>query len=90
MRLRWTPEAADNLESIYNYLREHHPSFAEPTVRALYEAARSLRAMPERGRLGEISSTREFILPKLPYIIVYRINEDAVELLHIYHGAQNR
>jgi len=90
MRLRWTPEAAENLESIHTYLCEHYPSFAAPTVRILYEAVRSLRTFPERGRIGEIDETREFVLPRLPYIIVYRISADAVEVLHIYHGAQER
>ena len=39
MRVRWTPAAADDLEAIYTYLREHHPSFAHATIRKLYEAA---------------------------------------------------
>ncbi len=90
MKLRWTPEAAENLEYIYSYLCEHYPSFAESTVRALYKAVRSLRDLPERGRPGTLPATREFVLPRLPYIIVYRITEQAVEVLHIYHGAQDR
>jgi toxin ParE1/3/4 len=90
MKLRWTPEAAENLELIYSYLCEHHPSFAESTVRTLYNAVRSLRDLPERGRLGTLPATREFVLPRLPYIVVYRITEQTVEVLHIYHGAQDR
>jgi plasmid stabilization system protein ParE len=29
-------------------------------------------------------------LPRLPYIVVYRVKEKDVEILHIYHGAQHR
>jgi plasmid stabilization system protein ParE len=29
MRLRWTPPAAEDLESIKNYLEEHYPEFAD-------------------------------------------------------------
>jgi len=90
MRLRWTPEAANNLESIYLYLSENYPSFAESTIRTLYDAARSLRSLPKRGRPGVIPGTREFVLPRLPFIIVYRIEEQSIEILHIYHGAQDR
>ena len=90
MKLRWTPEAAADLQSIFSYLCRHHPSFAESTVRALYSAVQSLRDLPERGRPGRLPSTREFVLPRLPYLIVYRITEHAVEVLHIYHGAQSR
>lgn len=90
MRLRWTPAAAEDLESIYTYLSEHHPSFVQPTIRLLYDSARSLRNFTERGRPGTIPETRELVLPRLPYIIVYRVTDQVIEILRIYHGAQDR
>ena len=90
MRLRWTPLAASDLEEIHEYLSEHHPSFAQSTVRLLYDAVRSLRRFPERGRLGEAIGTRELILARLPYIIVYRTTHEIVEVVRIYHCAQDR
>jgi hypothetical protein len=38
MRVRWTVPAADDLQSIKNYLQENHPQFAEPTVRKFISA----------------------------------------------------
>ena len=38
MQLRWTQEAAADLERIADYLFEHTPGHAERLVRALYEA----------------------------------------------------
>jgi|GEM_PF-6917137 len=35
----------------------------------------------------EREGTREFV--KFPYVIVYRIKDEAIELLHIHHGAQD-
>ncbi len=32
MRIRWTPTAAADLQNIYDYLREHEPHLAKPTV----------------------------------------------------------
>jgi toxin ParE1/3/4 len=90
MRIRWTPAAAEDLEHIKNYLSEHLPQFAQSTVLELYEAVRSLKATPRRGRPGREEGTRELLLPRLPYIVVYRTKEQAIEVLHIYHGAQNR
>ena len=46
--------------------------------------------MPYRGRLGREGGTRELVIANLPYIVAYRITGDAVEVLHIYHGAQDR
>jgi plasmid stabilization system protein ParE len=43
MRVRWTIPAAEDLEGIKNHLERRHPRFAEPTVRTIYERARSLK-----------------------------------------------
>ena len=45
--------------------------------------------MPNRGRPGHRSGTRELLLSPLPYIVVYRVKDETVEILHIYHGAQD-
>jgi addiction module RelE/StbE family toxin len=90
MRIRWTRAAAEDLEHIKDYLTEHHPQFAHSTVIELYETIRSLKTSPRRGCLGREEGTRELVLSRLPYIVAYRIKEQAVEVLHIFHGAQNR
>jgi toxin ParE1/3/4 len=89
MRIRWTLPAVDDLESIKNYLQRHYPHFAEPTVRMIYQRIQSLKAMPNRGRPGHRTGTRELVLTPLPYVVVYSVKDDAVEVLHIYHGAQD-
>ena len=89
MRLRWTVPAAEDLENIRNYLANHYPHFAEPTVRAIYQRVRSLKTAPHKGRPGHRSGTRELPLTPLPYIVVYAVKPDAVEILHVHHGTQN-
>jgi len=89
MRIRWTIPAADDLESIKNYLQQHYPQFAEPTVRSIYQSVLSLKTSPYLGRPGHKSGTRELPLSPLPYVVVYSLRADAVEVLHIYHGAQD-
>ena len=90
MRIRWTPAAADDLEHIKDYLEKWHPRFAETTIVKLYETIRSLKSSPHRGRVGREEGTRELVFAPLPYIAVYRVKEHAIEVLHIYHGAQER
>jgi toxin ParE1/3/4 len=89
MRIRWTTPAAEDLESIKVYLARHYPHFAELTVRAIYKGIRGLRGFPHQGRPGHRPGTRELALSPLPYVVVYRVNSEAVEVLHIYHGAQD-
>ncbi|MBL8296044.1 MAG: type II toxin-antitoxin system RelE/ParE family toxin [Bryobacterales bacterium] len=89
MRLRWTTPAIDDLTQICDFTRER---FGEAQARraaiGLYEAADSLKAMPQRGRKGRKAGTREIIASNLPFIIVYRVGQDAVEILRILHGAR--
>jgi len=89
MRIRWTLPAADDFQNIKNYLQQNYPHFAEPTVRAIYQRIRLLKNSPGRGRPGHRSGTRELALTPLPYVVVYAVKAEAVQILHIYHGAQD-
>jgi len=82
MRIRWTPAAAADPEHIGNYLKYRHPLYRQPTLRKLYEAIRSLKESPHRGRLGREDGTRELLFP--------RVTEQSIEVLRIYHAAQDR
>jgi addiction module RelE/StbE family toxin len=90
MRIRWTPPAAADLQSISDYLKQHHPQYSQATMHKLYEKIRALKDAPYVGRPGAIEGTRELLFPPMPYIAVYRINGQTIEIWRIYHGAQNR
>jgi plasmid stabilization system protein ParE len=90
MRIRWTPAAAEDLRYINDYLQKHHPHYREATIRKLYLAIQSLKQLPYLGRVGREGGTRELLFPPLPYIATYRVKDEAVEVLRIYHGAQDR
>jgi toxin ParE1/3/4 len=90
VRLRWTPAAVADLQHISDYLKEHHPRYRQPTIRKLYEAVLALKKWPQRGRIGREEGTREFLFSPLPYVVVYRLTGPSVEVLRIYHTAQDR
>ena len=90
MRIRWTPAAAADLQHVSDYLKDHHPHYRQPTMRKVYAAIQSLREWPHRGRVGREEGTRELLFPPLPYIAVYRVKEQIIEVLRIFHGAQGR
>jgi toxin ParE1/3/4 len=90
MRIRWTPAAAADLQQISDYLKEHHPNYRQKTMRTLYETIHSLKDSPHRGRPGRHEGTREILFLPMPYIAVYRVREQSIEILRIWHSAQNR
>ena len=90
MRLRWTEPAALDLTSICDYLREHgSPELSRRVALSIYERIGLLSKYPEFGRTGRLPETRELVFAGLPYIAIYRIREDNIEILRILHGAQD-
>lgn len=88
MELRWTEEAATDLERIADYLFHHAPERAADLVGEIYEATTALLTFPYRGRPGRKDRTRELVLSPLPYIVIYRITGDVIHIARILHGAQ--
>ena len=88
MQLRWTQEAAHDLEHIADYLFEHAPANAEDMVREIYQAPAALLQFPHRGRPGRKQGTREMVLSVRPYIVIYRLSGEVVQVVRILHAAQ--
>jgi addiction module RelE/StbE family toxin len=89
MRIRWTPAAVADMKSISDYLKDHYPHYRQPTMRKLYEKIRALKNSPYLGRPGRIEGTREILFMPMPYIAVYRIRSQNIEVWRIYHTAQD-
>ena len=87
MRVRWTPEAADDLERICDYTASTDTERARRIAQTVAEGIASLRAFPNRGRPGRIDGTRELIFAPLPFVVVYEVHNE-VQVLRVLHGAQ--
>jgi toxin ParE1/3/4 len=89
MRLRWTSPAANDLYRIVERIQNDNPEAAAEVAKTLYEECGRLQRFPRSGRTGRISGTRELVFPGLPYIVVYQIKDEVIEVVRIYHGAQD-
>jgi toxin ParE1/3/4 len=89
MRIEWSTHAVSDLKAISEYIEQDRSlETANRVTRTIYEAVQSLRTMPLRGRHGRIEDTRELVVSRLPYIVVYRAFEERVLILNIVHGAR--
>lgn len=90
MRVRWSPDAVADLESIVEYIRQDNSAAAQRIGQTIYDRLSVLGRFPHAGRHGRVEGTREFPLPPLPFIVVYRVmtDEDIVEIVNVIHGAQ--
>ena len=86
-KIRWTVEASDQFVSLIEHIQEHNPDAAMSVAQEILGRVERLTDFPNLGRRGEVQGTRELSIP--PYVVVYRVAEDIVEVLHLWHGAQD-
>jgi toxin ParE1/3/4 len=88
-RVRWTKDAANDLEQIFQHIIPDNPTAARSVIRTITDGVGKLSVFPNLGRSGLVEGTREMVFASLPYVAVYRVKVDAVEILRVYHGAQD-
>ena len=88
MQIRWSAEAADDLESAIRLVLQDNPHNAQRVAQIIYDRIAALTTFPNRGRAGRVEGTRELVIVPLPFIAVYRVKDDFVEIVRVIHGAQ--
>jgi toxin ParE1/3/4 len=90
MRVRWTTDAADDLERICDYIAERRPDAARRVAQSVVERIGTLKTFPNLGRDGRVQGTREITFPPLPFVAIYEVLEKQGEVwvLRLLHGAQ--
>jgi toxin ParE1/3/4 len=89
MRIRWTDPAVRDFTHICDYIEKHGSRVAARRVALfLHNGIDLLAKFPEYGRTGRKPDTRELVFSGLPYLAVYRVHENTVEIVRILHGAQ--
>jgi toxin ParE1/3/4 len=89
MKVIVSPEARNDLRLIREYVSQDNPYAASRLAVELLLACDRLETFPERGRPGQRTGMRE-LTTVWPYVISYRVKEDAVEIIRIWHGRQER
>jgi addiction module RelE/StbE family toxin len=88
MRVRWTTDAADDLERICDYIAESRPESARRVAQSVVDRIGTLETFPHLGRPGRVQGTREIAFPPLPFVAIYEVDDDQIIVLRILHGAQ--
>jgi toxin ParE1/3/4 len=57
-------------------------------VERIRDTVDRLTTNPELGRTGRVHGTRELIVGGTPFIVPYRLREDVVEIITIFHAAR--
>ena len=88
MRVRWTPRARDAFRRQTRYIAQDSPAAARRVAMRVRDAVHSLATHPLQGHPGRVVDTREFVVARTPFTVVYRVRAQIVEVVGIVHHAQ--
>lgn len=87
MHLFWTRPARVDRREIYEFIAADSLRAARKMDLIFAGKAEFLTRFPELGRPGRVSGTRE-LLAHRHYFLIYRIREDAVQILRLLHTSK--
>lgn len=88
MKVFLAPRARADLRAIHDYIAADNPPAAKRTLARIRRAVESLATFPELGRAWEGGPTRALSIAGIPYRIHYRVREDELEILRVFHTAR--
>jgi addiction module RelE/StbE family toxin len=90
MIIRYKRRALCDIERIHDYIAEHDALAAKSVVRRIEHSISRLALLPLSGRPGVVVGTRIVVVPGLPYVAIYRVRDEAVEIITVLHTARRR
>lgn len=85
MEIKWLRKAAASLEAEYQYIAEENSQAAVQFINEVWRLTQLLKEQPAMGRTGRVAETRELVLHNYPYIIPYRVRNNTIQILRVFH-----
>jgi plasmid stabilization system protein ParE len=89
-RVVWGRKATNDIDAISEYIAKGSRRAAKRVSHYIRQAARPLAKSPRLGRAIDSDTTRELILVRYPYVLVYQLVDHEVRILAVFHQSQNR
>lgn len=89
MRVRWTKEAADDLENLLLYVEERSPAARAHVADRIQHRVRDMALFPKAARLDRKTGTHEAVVRGLPLLIIYSVTNAFVEVIAVFHSARD-
>ena len=89
MTVIWADAAIADLIALHVYISNDNPAAAEAMIRRIVDLVeRQPPHMPESGRPGRVTKTRELVISGSPFFVPYQIVGDTIAILRVIHGAR--
>lgn len=88
MKLFWLPKAIANRGDQLKYIAQDNPHAAIEQSNHIRKQVNLLLEYPEMGRPGRTKGTRELVISRTSFIVVYRLKAQRIEIMRLLHGSQ--
>lgn len=90
MKLLWLARAIASRDAQLDYVARDNPMAAVEQGDRIHDQVDQLLDHPDLGRPGRVEKTRELVISRTPFIVVYRVRPQArrIELIRLLHGSQ--
>ena len=90
MIVKWSPTALSELDEVYDYIDFRNPKAALRVKISIVETGTQLGHFPDMGQAVDQVGLRRQVIQGLPYILIYRVTDSAVEIISVVHAKRNR
>ena len=86
--LEWSIRSSTNVAGIWDYIASDNPQAAQNVLDEIRRVAKSLCNFPMLGHGGRRAGTRELVITRYPYLIIYRSDAKKVHILSVVHQSR--
>ena len=90
MKIRWSKAAEADLNAIHHYIMNKNPRAADDVNLRIVSSSRRLLDFPEIGRSTDRLLFRLLPVTGLPYLLLYRVSKDYIEIGSVIDGRMKR
>ena len=85
---KYTKLAIQDVLQAYSYIAQDNPQSAKTVIERIEKGINALCMYPHLGRPGRLEETREFVIARTPFIVVYRPYKSALWVLSVLHTSK--
>lgn len=88
MKIVWLTEAEDHRDAAIEYIALDSLSAALNQLDEIAAQTSRFAEHPMLGRSGRVDGTRELVMNRTPFLVIYRLHAENVQILEFLHGSQ--
>jgi toxin ParE1/3/4 len=88
VKIVWLIEAENHRDAAIEYIALDSLSAALNQLDEIATQTSRLAEHPMLGRSGRVNGTRELVINRTPFLVIYRIHTETVQILEFLHGSQ--